>query len=249
MDPEPTAVLLSGKATIIFRRRLVPTVRRVLSAGLAVGALPVVDRLVGPLLARLSLPPVAGLTLDVALGSALVAAASVWLARWAGLPVRVRSPSDEDLWLVALGIGGALLGALVGAGLAWLFGTTPAPTSAGTAAEAGPLAAVAVLVLGLFVVAPVEELVFRGLVQGAAGEYSEPAGIVAGAVLFAAYHANTLSGSPTRVLAALAGLLVTGLALGVVRSRSGNLVVPALAHGLYNAAVLLPTVLVGLTGG
>lgn len=220
-----------------------------MSAALALVALVAVDRLVESLLAPVALPPVAGLTLDIALAGGVVAVVCVGLARWADLGLRARPPSDEDLWWVTAGIGGALLGALVGAGLARLFGTTPAPTSAGTAAEADPLAAVAVLVLGLFVVAPVEELVFRGLVQGAASEYSEPAGIAAGAVLFAAYHANTLAGSPTRVLAALTGLLVTGLALGVVRSRSGSLVVPALAHGLYNAAVLLPTVLVGLTGG
>lgn len=77
---------------------------------------------------------------------------------------------------------------------------------------------------------------------------SERAGVVVGAAAFSASHVDTLGGSPAATGAALTGLFVTGLALGVVRARSGNLLVPMLAHGLYNGAVLVPTALAGLMG-
>ena len=75
-----------------------------------------------------------------------------------------------------------------------------------------------------------EELLFRGLVQGGlARRLSQGAAIWIGAVLFALLH---------RSLVAFPQILAIGLALGVLRARSGGLVLPVIFHAFYNFAVL-----------
>jgi hypothetical protein len=51
--------------------------------------------------------------------------------------------------------------------------------------------------------------------------------------VFAAVHVSSYSGEG--LLATLAVVLLLGGALGVLYEKSGNLVVPAVVHGLFNA--------------
>ena len=77
-----------------------------------------------------------------------------------------------------------------------------------------------------------EELLFRGVVQGAAARALGPTlGVVVGAVLFGVAHAVT------GAYAVLAGLV--GAYLGALALANGNLIVPIIAHALYDFGALV----------
>jgi|GEM_PF-212522 len=106
----------------------------------------------------------------------------------------------------------------------------------------GGVAVVATLVvLSLAVVGPVEELLFRNVVQKRLGEALDPLAAVAVASgLFALVHLPAYAtGGAAAVAAALALLAVLGAVLGVVYERTDTVVVPALCHGCYNAALFV----------
>lgn len=77
-----------------------------------------------------------------------------------------------------------------------------------------------------------EELLFRGVVQGAAARALGPElGVVIGAALFGIAHAVT------GAYAVLAGLV--GVFLGALALVTGNLFVPIVAHALYDFGALV----------
>jgi hypothetical protein len=85
----------------------------------------------------------------------------------------------------------------------------------------------------LLLVAPTEELVFRGAVQGLLRrEYGVPFAVAGSSATFASIHFASFTGEGA--LVSLAVVLVLGGVLGVVYERSENLLVPVVAHGLYN---------------
>ena len=76
-----------------------------------------------------------------------------------------------------------------------------------------------------------EEMLFRGVVQGALAKSLGPAtGVVIGSILFGLCHPIS------RTYVVLAGLL--GGFLGILWLLSGNLLAPIVAHGVYDFAVL-----------
>lgn len=89
-----------------------------------------------------------------------------------------------------------------------------------------------VLVLAVVVGAPlVEELLYRGLIQGSlARRLPAAAAVVVGALWFAAAHMQAVQ---------FIGLLVFGLVLGVCRQRTGRLGMGVLAHAAFNATSLV----------
>ncbi|MEE8117822.1 MAG: CPBP family intramembrane glutamic endopeptidase [Gemmatimonadales bacterium] len=77
-----------------------------------------------------------------------------------------------------------------------------------------------------------EEALFRGLIQGGAVEWlGDAGGLLAASALFGLAHLVT------PVYAILAGIM--GLYLGVLQLWSGNLVVPIVAHAVYDLGALL----------
>lgn len=92
------------------------------------------------------------------------------------------------------------------------------------------------VVVSVLVVGPAEELLFRGAIQGllkrAWGAW--PA-VVGAAALFGSLHYSVGSGSVAGALAYVLVAFLLGAVLGVLYERTENLVVPAVAHGLFNA--------------
>jgi membrane protease YdiL (CAAX protease family) len=88
--------------------------------------------------------------------------------------------------------------------------------------------------LSFLLVGPGEELLFRGLVQGTLQETLHPArAIVLASALFASIHLFSLSGEGKLVYIGIA--FVLAIVLGVAYEYTGNLTVPAVMHGTYNA--------------
>jgi len=122
-------------------------------------------------------------------------------------------------------------------GRALLAGALPAAlaTVGVVALQSLLLAAVAVLGVG-----PGEELVFRGVVQGVLARAVSPrAAVLWAAVCFGGLHALAVTGSPLGVLVYLAFASLLGAVLGWSYEATGNLLVPVLAHGGYDAVQFL----------
>lgn len=88
--------------------------------------------------------------------------------------------------------------------------------------------------LSFLLIGPGEELLFRGLVQGTLREAIHPTrAVVLASALFASIHLFSLSGEGKLVYIGVA--FVLALVLGATYEYTGNLTVPALIHGAYNA--------------
>jgi membrane protease YdiL (CAAX protease family) len=152
-----------------------------------------------------------------------------------------RPTSREGGWvlggvvvLIAVALGIDLLAAVVNAGEA-------TPISAAAAVENPVLVYSVFLVANLVFIAPAEELLFRGVIQGRLRESVGP-GLAIGvtAIGFAVSHLPSywLGGSEllsVGVLLALVTIASAGLVLGAIYERTQNLLVVSLVHGLANA--------------
>lgn len=93
----------------------------------------------------------------------------------------------------------------------------------------------------LFVVGPSEELLFRGVVQGRLREALGPVpAVLIASAAFAGMHGIALvGGSTVGNLLVLTILLSPALVLGASYEYTGNIVVPAVIHGVYNSTLVL----------
>ena len=161
-----------------------------------------------------------------------------------GLPlsyVRGRAPSLRDaVWAVAtvavlVGFSSLIVPVIDALGL------PSTEHSITDTIAADPAVALLFVPLSVLLVGPAEEFLYRGIIQTRLGETFDVAPtVLIAAVVFAAVHVIAYL-DPANV----GGTLVTltfvlfplGALLGAVYERTGNLVVPAIAHGAYNAFV------------
>jgi membrane protease YdiL (CAAX protease family) len=96
----------------------------------------------------------------------------------------------------------------------------------------------AMIAVSLLVVGPVEEALFRGVVQGGVRRaFGAVPSILFASLAFGLVHFPSVSGSAGERWAYVAVVVVLGAVLGVLYERTGNVVVPGLAHGVYNAVI------------
>ncbi|WP_161606898.1 CPBP family intramembrane glutamic endopeptidase [Natronolimnohabitans innermongolicus] len=152
-----------------------------------------------------------------------------------------RVPTARDARLLAVGIASSL--AIYG-GFVAITSVLDAPVvehALSTAVVDGGFPfLLAVLALVVLVNAPVEEFLFRNVVQKRLEEtISARRAIAATAALFAVLHVPAfLPGSPTAVAVTLALLAALAVLWGWLYAKTGSVVVPALCHGVYNAVVV-----------
>lgn len=92
--------------------------------------------------------------------------------------------------------------------------------------------------LSFLLIGPGEELLFRGVVQGRLRQaFGAGAAIALASVTFAALHVVALSGPLAARLTTVAVLVLPSLVFGLAYERSGNIAVPAVIHGIYNAVL------------
>jgi len=178
------------------------------------------------------------MTQGVGMGSAAVA-----YVRWRGVGleyVSARVPSlTEVVWVVVAYV--------VALGGVWLVGVLLTLADAPTADNQVTDIAIEnpevllVLIPGSFLlIGPGEELLFRGIVQARIREAFGPVpGVTIASVIFAAVHFVALSGGASGRLVTVGVLLVPSLVLGATYEYTGNLAVPALIHGAYNATLFI----------
>ena len=157
--------------------------------------------------------------------------------------LRVRRPTGRDALWVAGGVVAALLLAAAAGVVMTELGLEP--TSG--LSELGELDTRVFLVLiplSVLVIAPTEELLFRGVVQGRLrGAFGPGAAILLASLLFGAIHFLNFGGPLPARLAPTLTIAAVSLLFGYAYERTGNLLVPVVMHGGYNAALLAVTYL------
>ena len=152
----------------------------------------------------------------------------------------VRVPTRRDCrYLIGGGVASLLVYGLFVAGVSLLEAPVVSHSVADEITAGDPWSVVLLIALAVLVNAPVEEFVFRTVIQTRlADALPERRAILATAVLFALIHVPTyFTADPLAIGVTLAPLAVVATLWGWLYAKTESIVVPALCHGCYNAAV------------
>jgi hypothetical protein len=220
------------------------------SGGLGVVAVTVAGPLLGVALSRLvgvlpsTLGPLSRLTAGVVLyGLGLVVAAVGYLALTGRLEVLAGGSTDSRRVRLAVVVTAGLVAAWVATvGALTVLGVPFAGNALTSLAERGVRASLLLLAaLSVLVIAPSEELLYRGAVQASLYDLTSRRGaVLLASVPFALAHVPTLyadTAAPSAVGLSLVGVFGLSLVFGWLHARTDDLLVPTVVHGTYNAAV------------
>lgn len=166
---------------------------------------------------------------------------------WAYLRWRGESVFDTSLYDLAAPslrqAGQVLVGLVVLFGLlitisniAAQFGISSSENVTQTLGEGNPQLLLYLIPIALLLNGPIEEFLFRGLVQGLFRDaYGVLPGIALSAAVFGVVHYFAVSGGGGNIIFTLTVITALGTLLGVLYEWSENLFVPGLVHGLFNA--------------
>jgi membrane protease YdiL (CAAX protease family) len=151
---------------------------------------------------------------------------------------RLRRPTPRDAGYLLAGTVVLLVAANALGGLFARLGIEVAQNSVILAGRDDPTFFLWMVPVSILLVGPFEELVFRGGLQGLLRRSWGPApAIVLASAGFGAVHLPALIGGQQGAVVYVVVAAALGLVLGAAYERTGNLLVPAGAHGLYNAAL------------
>lgn len=148
-------------------------------------------------------------------------------------------PLDRRQGLLTVGGVVALLGLQFGVLYVFSqFGVSTGENRAMLPGRENPTYFLYMIVVSILVVGPVEELLFRGIVQGALRKaWSMWPAIILASALFGVIHVVAVAGTTEqRILYATVAMLL-GTLLGYLYERTGNIAVPGMAHGFYNGSL------------
>jgi uncharacterized protein len=149
------------------------------------------------------------------------------------LRIPISWPTRRSMGYVVVG---TVLALVVGMGMLLLdfFGLAPESAIEETAAM-DPALLLALAVLSILLVAPVEEYLFRGVIQGRLRESLGLVSAILGAsLLFGSLHFANYIGSTIEVLAGVVVVTCVGAVLGALYELTDNLTVPIAVHAVYN---------------
>lgn len=109
-------------------------------------------------------------------------------------------------------------------------------------AESNPVILLILAVLSVVLVAPSEELLFRGAIQGRLRERFGPYfSIITASLLFGSLHLLNFTGSVLPTLMSAFIIVVIGSILGWLYEQTKNIAVPITVHAIYNFILLVPS--------
>jgi len=177
--------------------------------------------------------------IGVQLGFGVVAAGYLFVADDWSRYLKFRRPTVEDIaWILAL----PAISAVLSVGLTTIlpvFGIavpTHSHSSVGTSGlllQQPMLWAVAIPALYLFA-APIEEILYRGIVQGRLRPHLGTAGVIlVSGVAFGSMHALTYLFASGPIVYTIISITAFGCIWGYVYERTENLVVTAVSHAMF----------------
>ncbi len=213
------------------------------AAGLLVGFLVgiVTFSLVGAVLSLPAEAPAGQFVFSIGTYLGVAAVGALYLVRHE-LPlsyVRIDTPSGRDFLWTGVTIFALLALAFAIPALIGRLGLPFTDHGIAESIERNPTIALVSIPLSILVVGPAEEFLYRGIIQTRLAEAFDTGGAIAiASIVFAVVHviAYLDPGNVAGTLVTIVFILLPlGAILGVAYEYTGNLFVPALAHGLYNA--------------
>lgn len=154
--------------------------------------------------------------------------------------VTLRWPTGRDLGYAGGGVLAALVLVVVVSIAAAAAGVAPGGSVFDGPIAQDPTVALGLAALSIVLVAPAEELLFRGAIQGRLRRAFGPVGAITGAsLIFGSIHVINFTGSVAGALVGAGVVTVGGAVFGAIYERTGNLLVPIIAHGAYNTVLLV----------
>jgi hypothetical protein len=170
-------------------------------------------------------------------------ALAVWYRTRRRVSIPLSRPSRAQLGYVVGGVLGALIAAIGLSLVLDALGLLPNSVISDVV-TANPTYLLGLAVLSAFLIAPVEEFVFRGVIQGRLRQQFGPLPAILGAsVLFGSMHLANYTGQFRAVLAGALLIASVGAIFGAIYERTQNLLVPILVHGGYNVVLLVSSYL------
>lgn len=158
--------------------------------------------------------------------------------------LNIRKPTPKQVGIAIGGVAILLAGAI---GVEYILELLSLETSehqiyqAFTTQEspADPTILLALIPISILIIGPGEEIIFRGLVQGSLYQsFSQRDSILITSIIFALVHFPAyLTATAAEATSTLFVVLFLSLILGWLYEHTDNLVVPSLAHGIYNAVL------------
>lgn len=194
-----------------------------------------------------SLPPVpyAALTAAQFVGFLLAGFAYLW---WRDTDLfDFGFPSLRGLaWIVGGFVALYGLNLVVSVAFQW-FGVEVATNRVVEQGQQDPTRFLLLIPVTILFVAPAEELLYRGIIQGLFRRaYGVVPGVVFASLLFGFGHWLALIGSGSGKVSYVVMAALLGLVLGALYEFSENLLVPIAVHGLYNALLFVGQYLVAI---
>ncbi|MFO7792133.1 MAG: type II CAAX endopeptidase family protein [bacterium] len=154
--------------------------------------------------------------------------------------VPFEAPSRSDLFHIGGGIVIALATAIGFSQLLLYFDLMPESVLE-EIAETSPIFLIVLAILSVVLIAPAEELLFRGAIQGKLREHFTPIpAITTASLLFGSLHFLNYGGDILPIILSTLLIVVIGGIMGWLYERTNNIVVPILVHGIYNFVLLVP---------
>jgi membrane protease YdiL (CAAX protease family) len=155
--------------------------------------------------------------------------------------VRLRKPSLKQIG-IAFGSIFAMVAAVIAVTVVIeSLGQEAAEHATTQQIESDPNLALYMIPVALFVIGPCEELLFRGVIQTKLTEsWGTRGGVVVASAIFSVVHVPSyggLSAGLNQLAITLGVLFALALILGTIYEKTGNLAVPIVAHGFYNAVL------------
>lgn len=161
--------------------------------------------------------------------------------RYRDVKVPFEVPSKSNLLYVGGGIGLTLVTALSLLQLQSILGLM-SESVIEDAARGNPMILLVLAILSIVLIAPSEEFLFRGPIQGRLHEHFGPyPSIITASLLFGSLHLLNFSGSIIPTVFSAFIIVVTGSILGRLYERTENLAVPITVHAIYNFILLAPS--------
>lgn len=163
--------------------------------------------------------------------------------RYRGVAIPISVPSLRQGGYIAGGVVAAILLAIGLSQLLSVLGLLPGSVISDTATT-NPVFLLGLAALSVLVVAPVEEFVFRGVVQGRLrAQFGPVPSIIGASLLFGSLHLANYSGNPVAIVAGALMIAAVGSLFGTLYEYTGNLAVPILVHAIYNVILLVSSYL------
>lgn len=142
---------------------------------------------------------------------------------------------------------GMLLIQMIGGLLIALLGIEPAQNAVIEQGEQNPMFYLYMIPVMILFVGPVEELIFRGVIQGAFRRHLNTGiAIILVSILFGLAHVPAVGGLSLEAIPYIVMASFLGGVIGFVYEYTEDITVPALAHGIYNSFLML-FVYIGVT--